>query len=300
MKQLYFLFITFFIISISFGQVINEFEPNPVGADLDNVSFELKGTPNTSFTGWILSIESDSGYAIGTVDRATSVSGVFDNKGLLVVSIPDLENPSFTVILVSTFTGTVGVTDIDANDDGTVDDTSSLGTVYDAIGIPDATADESSLYGVDLGGSDFKYTGDEPGLVFRDGVNGVLFAVNDPAGTDVYDINANAVPDSDFDGDPTIASYRSVNPTATTATVTKNQIAGFTMYPNPVSNGKFVITSNTGANKQVEIYSMIGKQVYSKTVKANETIDVSNLNRGIYLLRVKEEDKIATRKLIVN
>jgi hypothetical protein len=82
--------------------------------------------------------------------------------------------------------------------------------------------------------------------------------------------------------------------------IVKNQIAGFAMYPNPVSNGKFVITSNNGANKQVEIYSMIGKQVYSKTVKANETIDVSNLNRGIYLLRVKEEDKIATRKLIVN
>jgi hypothetical protein len=72
------------------------------------------------------------------------------------------------------------------------------------------------------------------------------------------------------------------------------------MYPNPVNNGKFVITSNNGVNKQVEIYSMIGKQVYSKTVKANEAIDVSNLNQGIYVLRVKEDAKIATRKLIIN
>jgi hypothetical protein len=107
-----------------------------------------------------------------------------------------------------------------------------------------------------------------------------------------------------LDGESTNAGAATPFPIGTyvapTAAVTKNQIAGFAMYPNPVSNGKFVITSNKGANKQVGIYSMIGKQVYSKTVKANETIDVSNLNRGIYLLRVKEEDKIATRKLIVN
>ena len=91
-----------------------------------------------------------------------------------------------------------------------------------------------------------------------------------------------------------------INSSQSTLSVTKNQIKGFSMYPNPVNNGKFVITSNNGANKQVEIYSMIGKQVYSKTVKANETIDIANLNLGIYLLRVKEDNKVATRKLIVN
>ena len=59
MKKLYIL-IYFLIIQLSFGQVINEFEPNPVGTDPTNVSFELKGTPNDSFSGWILSVESDS------------------------------------------------------------------------------------------------------------------------------------------------------------------------------------------------------------------------------------------------
>ena len=85
----------------------------------------------------------------------------------------------------------------------------------------------------------------------------------------------------------------------TTAGVVENQIDGFSMYPNPVSNGKFSITSNSRANKQVDIYSLLGKQVYSKTVKANQPIEVSNLNRGIYILRVEEEGKIATRKLVI-
>lgn len=85
-----------------------------------------------------------------------------------------------------------------------------------------------------------------------------------------------------------------------TLSVVENQIAGFSMYPNPTVNGKFVVTSNSRADKNVEIFSVMGKQVYSKTVKSNEAIDISNLTNGFYLVRVAEEGKIATRKLLVN
>ena len=60
--------------------------------------------------------------------------------------------------------------------------------------------------------------------------------------------------------------------------VTKNQIAGFAMYPNPVSNGKLSISSNSSVEKLVEIYNMIGQKVYNKIVKDNETIDISGLD----------------------
>ena len=83
--------------------LISEFEPNPVGTDPSNVSFELSGVPGTAFDLWILSVEND-GYN-GLVDRASNVTGSFDTNGLAVVSIPDLENPSFTVILTDDFTG---------------------------------------------------------------------------------------------------------------------------------------------------------------------------------------------------
>ena len=85
-----------------------------------------------------------------------------------------------------------------------------------------------------------------------------------------------------------------------TLPVAKNEIEGFAMYPNPVSNGQFYIsTPNTVVQKQVEIYSVIGEQVYSKQVKSNETVDISNLTSGFYMVRIEEEGKIATRKLIV-
>ena len=85
-----------------------------------------------------------------------------------------------------------------------------------------------------------------------------------------------------------------------TLSIVKNQIAGFAMYPNPVKNGKFSISTNSGAQKHIEIFSVIGKQVYSKTINANETIDISGLNTGFYVVKAEEEGKIATRKLIVN
>jgi len=85
-----------------------------------------------------------------------------------------------------------------------------------------------------------------------------------------------------------------------TLSVAKNQIAGFAMYPNPASNGKLSISSNSSVEKLVEIYNMIGQKVYNKIVKANETIDISGLNTGFYVVKAEEEGKIATRKLIVN
>jgi len=44
---------------------------------------------------------------------------------------------------------------------------------------------------------------------------------------------------------------------------------------------------------------MLGKQVYAKQIQANERVQVANLTKGIYILKVEEEGKVATRKLII-
>ena len=121
MKKIYFLLFTL-ISFASYGQIINEFQPNAFGTDPDPMSIELKGTPTASFSGFLISIESDG--ANGTVDRSSAVSGTFDANGLLVVMIGDLENPSFTFALCSTDPG-LG-TDLDGDNDGTFEDLSSL------------------------------------------------------------------------------------------------------------------------------------------------------------------------------
>ena len=85
-----------------------------------------------------------------------------------------------------------------------------------------------------------------------------------------------------------------------TLSVVKNQIENFAMYPNPVSNGMLYMSSSNNVNKQVAIYAINGQQVYSKSLQLEETMNISNLNRGIYFVRIEEEGKISTRKLVVN
>jgi len=85
-----------------------------------------------------------------------------------------------------------------------------------------------------------------------------------------------------------------------TLTITKNQIAGFAMYPNPVTNGEFSISSSSGSQKNIEIFSINGNRVYKNSVKTRENIDISNLTPGIYMVRVEEEGILVIRKLAVN
>lgn len=98
---------------------------------------------------------------------------------------------------------------------------------------------------------------------------------------------------------PTTASLGALNSNQTLSVV-KNKIEGFVLFPNPVTEGKLYMISSNNATKQVQIYTMLGQQVYLNNVQINEAIDVTSLKKGIYLLHIEEEGKIATRKLVIN
>ena len=154
------------------AQLISEFEPNPAGTDPADTTFELSGTPSAMFGFYILSIENDG--IDGNVDRSANVSGTFDANGLAVVTVPDLENPSFTVVLSENAIA-IG-TDLDADDDGAIDDVSLFGTVFDSVGVSDAAGDDATLYSTGLGGSSILFNGAfEPLNVFRDASTGQFF-----------------------------------------------------------------------------------------------------------------------------
>lgn len=77
-----------------------------------------------------------------------------------------------------------------------------------------------------------------------------------------------------------------------------NAIDGLKMYPNPLSGN--VLNFNTTANAEldVQIFDILGKNVLSSKV-LNNTLDVNGLNSGIYIVKITEEGKTATRKLVV-
>ncbi len=75
-------------------------------------------------------------------------------------------------------------------------------------------------------------------------------------------------------------------------------IDGLNFYPNPVSNGKIYITSKSSLNKEVTIYDVLGKKVLQSNMTSKE-LNVSSLSPGVYIIKIKEGDASATRKLIV-
>ena len=80
----------------------------------------------------------------------------------------------------------------------------------------------------------------------------------------------------------------------------KNEIEGFSLYPNPVVGSHFVITSKNIGDKELFIYNVLGEQVLRKTFKASKLeVNTSSFDKGIYLVRLVEGTKVSVNKLVL-
>lgn len=66
------------------------------------------------------------------------------------------------------------------------------------------------------------------------------------------------------------------------------------VFPNPVSD---ILTIN-GEYSEVNIYDIFGKLVFSSTPK--KTLNISNLNNGIYIVRINNKKAISINKIIIS
>jgi endonuclease I len=72
------------------------------------------------------------------------------------------------------------------------------------------------------------------------------------------------------------------------------------IYPNP-SNGNFnIIFDNSNSNHSVEIFSLLGQKVFEKENTQSSSVLVTNIQKGIYLVKVTTKNSSITKKLIVN
>lgn len=71
------------------------------------------------------------------------------------------------------------------------------------------------------------------------------------------------------------------------------------IFPNPATN-LVTITHNIVENVNLKMYNSIGTLVYSKqNISGNETINLNNLARGVYLINLESEKDNVVKKLIV-
>ena len=84
-----------------------------------------------------------------------------------------------------------------------------------------------------------------------------------------------------------------------TAGISENNLLSFEMYPNPVSD-VLNIQLPTGTEKaEVSVFDYTGRLVSSKTISSNDsTLDVQNISKGIYIIRVATNSKIGVQRFI--
>ena len=84
-----------------------------------------------------------------------------------------------------------------------------------------------------------------------------------------------------------------------TAGISENNLLSFEMYPNPVSD-VLNIQLPTGTEKaEVSVFDYTGRLVSSKTISSNDTgMDVKQISKGIYMIRVATNTKIGVQRFI--
>ncbi|OXB20032.1 hypothetical protein B0A80_19485, partial [Flavobacterium tructae] len=80
--------------------------------------------------------------------------------------------------------------------------------------------------------------------------------------------------------------------------VVDNKIEGFAVYPNPVPQGKLYLQTKLTALKDVKIFDMSGKMVFSVST-TNREVFIEGLQKGVYILKVNQDGAESTEKLIV-
>ena len=77
-------------------------------------------------------------------------------------------------------------------------------------------------------------------------------------------------------------------------------IEGLSIYPNPVNSQRPIINvvSKHSLIKHIEVFDVLGKQVFATIISSKE-LNISNLRKGIYILRITENNISESRKLVI-
>lgn len=84
-------------------------------------------------------------------------------------------------------------------------------------------------------------------------------------------------------------------------TLSNNQfdVNTFKIYPNPNNTGVLTILGNSNATLNINVYDVLGQRVLSQEIMSNNTLDVSKLKSGVYLVNIAQDNRTVTKKLVI-
>jgi alpha-tubulin suppressor-like RCC1 family protein len=71
-----------------------------------------------------------------------------------------------------------------------------------------------------------------------------------------------------------------------------------TLYPNP-ANSYFSIETNSIDKQTLDLFDVNGRHVFSKIINGNTNIDATNLDEGIYTMKITTNEGIINKKLVI-
>lgn len=76
------------------------------------------------------------------------------------------------------------------------------------------------------------------------------------------------------------------------------ELGNINIYPNPTHD---VLNITNAENADIQIFDTLGKMILSKdAISANEQLNVSGLNAGIYFIQISKEGNVTNKKVIIN
>ena len=246
---------------------------NGTGSSIDLSDYMIKGSNN----GGDWKAERDVALTGTLVDGEVYVIST-DAADAAILAVADLTLPYESPIH---YNGDDAIAIFKKNTGGTFD-------VLDIIGVP--TEDPGSSWGVaGVNGGTVNHT-----LTRKNSISGPNTDWASSAGTDEASSEW-VVTDVDTEWN-NLGSYTG----SSTASVKNNAIAGFATYPNPITNHTFTLTSASSEEKSVTVFNLLGKKVLETRFSGTKSdINVSAINAGIYILKVTESGKTATKKLVI-
>ena len=313
------LLMTFCLTGASFGQVIlaEDFDYGASSGDLTAVSsgtwVKHSGTAVVAYTATGLTMAGYPSSGVGgsamispsgseDVNRTFTAQTSGNVYGSALVSISAVGSGNYFIHLKDTgsnFRARVGAKD-DGNGKilfgiGAVSSTLTYGTsVFDL----DTTYLLVFSYNIDTGESKLyvltAVTSTEPTAAEATNTG--------TAGTEISSVamrQSSNIPSASIDGIRVALNWSDIMSNAT-ASIKDNIIEGFATYPNPITNSTFTITSNSSSKKTITIFNVLGKKVLSSSFSGVKSdVDVSTISAGIYILKVTEAGKTASKKLVI-
>lgn len=108
--------------------------------------------------------------------------------------------------------------------------------------------------------------------------------------------STNETPDMVFDELRIGTTWADVTPpTLSTNNFEDNKVS---LYPNPTNTGFVTISSTTNEVMNVQVFDILGKEVKNEVI-TNNTLDVSSLTTGMYLVKITQNNASSTKKLVI-